>query len=79
MNRPSKRRYSFLAVSLLAISTGLIGVFAQDSSNIQIQTEVLEPIELSQNWQYRWGDSPKDESGIPLWSYETGGVFDWKK
>lgn len=36
------------------------------------------PIELTQGWQYRWGDSPLDEADIPLWTKETSSPTDWQ-
>ncbi len=28
------------------------------------------PVTLESDWQYRWGDSPFDQQGIPLWTLE---------
>ncbi|MEQ9671129.1 ATP-binding protein [Coleofasciculus sp. G2-EDA-02] len=28
------------------------------------------PIQLTQGWQYRWGDSPVNEDGVPIWTQE---------
>ncbi|MEW6492859.1 MAG: ATP-binding protein [Cyanobacteriota bacterium] len=36
------------------------------------------PIELTEGWQYRWGDSPLDEAGIPVWTKETSSPTDWQ-
>jgi len=32
--------------------------------------EDLDPVELLHGWQYRWGDSPLDTDGAPLWTRE---------
>lgn len=44
------------------------------------------PVEVRYGWQYRWGDSPRNEAGEPLWSFEDApGVWtsqtfgDWPK
>lgn len=33
--------------------------------------------ELSQGWEYRYGDSPFDTEGVPLWSYDTAESYGW--
>jgi len=35
------------------------------------------PIELTEGWAYRWGDSPIDAEGIPTWTYEDFGDSEW--
>ena len=35
-------------------------------------------VELSDNWQYRWGDSPASESGLPLWLLDSPDSPEWK-
>src|SRR5919202_3368095 len=36
------------------------------------------PVELTQGWQYRWGDSPLDDAGIPVWTNETISSPGWQ-
>ena len=38
------------------------------------------PLELTESWHYRWGESPLYEGGIPLWIvYEdTMDTNEWK-
>ena len=36
------------------------------------------PMSLNEGWQYRWGDSPKDEAGLPLWIFDTADNPDWQ-
>ncbi len=36
------------------------------------------PIPLTQGWHYRWGDSPVDETGLPLWTYQDGSNSTWQ-
>ncbi|MBC8235137.1 hypothetical protein H8E77_36790 [bacterium] len=43
----------------------------------QVSTEP-PPVEITQGWQYRWGDSPIDEKGIPLWTYDNMESPEWK-
>jgi two-component system sensor histidine kinase ChiS len=33
-----------------------------------LTTTDLPPIEITEGWQYRWGDSPLDETGVPVWT-----------
>ncbi|NET89931.1 MAG: response regulator [Kamptonema sp. SIO1D9] len=35
------------------------------------------PIEITTGWQYRWGDSPVNENGIPLWIEEENETEEW--
>src|SRR5919199_1173879 len=36
------------------------------------------PVELTQGWQYRWGNSPLDDAGIPVWTKETISSPGWE-
>ncbi|MGD9346031.1 MAG: 7TM diverse intracellular signaling domain-containing protein, partial [Candidatus Aminicenantes bacterium] len=38
----------------------------------------LPPIEIAEGWEYRWGDSPIDEEGIPTWIYLDQASPEWK-
>jgi signal transduction histidine kinase len=38
----------------------------------------LPPIEIKEGWEYRWGDSPIDEGGIPTWIYLDQESPGWK-
>jgi signal transduction histidine kinase len=35
-------------------------------------------IEISSGWQYRWGDSAFDSTGVPLWIYEDPEGTEWQ-
>ena len=35
-------------------------------------------IDLTDGWQYRWGDSRMDGDGVPVWTYEDLGSPEWK-
>jgi len=39
-------------------------------------TDTLPPIEITEGWQYRWGDSPLDGDGVPAWLYKDSP--EWK-
>ena len=36
------------------------------------------PTEILKYGDYRWGDSPKDNNGIPIWTYKELESFEWK-
>lgn len=36
------------------------------------------PVAITEGWQYRWGDSPFDEAGVPVWSYQELSSSAWK-
>ncbi len=37
-----------------------------------------EPLTVESGWEYRWGDSPFSENGIPIWINEDGGKDLWQ-
>ena len=37
-----------------------------------------EGIALTDGWQYRWGDSPKDPSGVPIWAKSYDNAGEWQ-
>jgi signal transduction histidine kinase len=36
------------------------------------------PVELTKDWRYRWGDSPLNEAGIPVWIAEDTLSEEWQ-
>ena len=36
------------------------------------------PIVLTDGWQYRWGDSPKDPSAVPVWALSSAEENGWE-
>jgi hypothetical protein len=32
---------------------------------------------VGEGWQYRWGDSPIDARGVPLWAYNESDGSVW--
>ncbi len=62
--------------------TFLIAIFILNSvfSNQgypQTQTNDL-PLQITEGWEYRWGDSPLDEQEVPVWTYELDESSEWK-
>jgi signal transduction histidine kinase len=42
------------------------------------QNKECLPIELNEGWQYRWGDSPVNERGQPVWTYKYSAEETWQ-
>src|SRR5262245_3713422 len=58
-----------VVAAILMIGVGLL--FIPRASHKQVWVEPDSPIAtLSEGWQYRWGDSPRDATGVPIWTYE---------
>ncbi len=43
-----------------------------------LTTTDLAPREITEGWQYRWGDSPLDETGVPIWTKEEISSPGWQ-
>jgi len=56
------------AIFFLTVLSGFLMSLAP--AQAQVSTE-SPPVEITQGWQYRWGDSPIDEKGILLWTYDN--------
>ena len=61
----------FFLVVLSVLLFSLAPVQAQVSMDSQ-------PIEITQGWRYRWGDSPLNEAGIPIWIDEDTSSDEWQ-
>ncbi len=59
----------------------VLGWFLLNSAIAQAQLQVSgesPPMEITKDWQYRWGESPVDEKGVPLWTYQELNSPEWK-
>ena len=63
-------RSRWIAGFLIAL-TMLVGCASNDENNPP------ERVEFTDNWQYRWGDSPTSESGLPLWLLDAPDSPEW--
>jgi signal transduction histidine kinase len=43
-----------------------------------VRKDVPSPVELDEGWEHRWGDSPLDTSGVPVWAYDRGSDGEWQ-
>jgi len=62
----------FLAV-LSILQLGITPSQAQSQATLN-----LAPIDVTEGWQYRWGDSQIDDAGIPLWTQEKKPSPEWQ-
>ncbi|HEY9852120.1 MAG TPA: ATP-binding protein [Leptolyngbyaceae cyanobacterium] len=67
----------FLGAFLLALLTGL--PFNSTLSRVEYRTVAeLPPVEITQGWQYRWGDLPIDDAGVPILDNQNAASSEWK-
>ena len=64
------------AFLLALLSSLLLGTTPSPAQSQAITSS--PPVEITQGWEYRWGDSPVDEGGIPLWTKENSSSSEWK-
>jgi signal transduction histidine kinase len=67
------RRVFFVASVALFILWPL-SLSAQNTEN----SRTLPPLKITEGWQYRVGNSPLDENGLPLWIYQNLNSLEWK-
>ena len=48
------------------------------SAQLSENTDTLPPLKITEGWQYRWGDSPVDEFGVPTWICQDEDSPLWK-
>jgi two-component system sensor histidine kinase ChiS len=76
-SRTRARILACLGAFLLALLSSLL--LGTTPSPAQSQaTSSSPPVEITQGWEYRWGDSPVDEVGIPIWTKENSSSSEWK-
>jgi len=64
------------AFLLALLSSLLLGTTPSPAQSQAITSS--PPVEITQGWEYRWGDSPIDEVGIPIWTKESRNSSEWK-
>lgn len=65
-------------LSSVAIALIFILLIAAPCQSQVSSAENPDPAELLHGWQYRWGDSPLDADGVPLWTLDDRDESDWK-
>ncbi len=66
-----------LGALLFSVLSSLLLNAAPSPAQAQATTNSA-PVEITQGWQYRWGDSPVDGTGIPIWTKENASDSEWK-
>ena len=66
-----------LGTFLLTVLSSLQFHIAPSQAKSPVTTN-LPPIEITQGWQYHWGDSPVDETGVPIWTEEEISSPGWQ-
>ncbi len=80
MNAPKTNRIFLrimIVVVLLILSLGQALGGVQESPQTPIPGSP-DPIEIRSGWQYRWGDSPMDDSGLLSWIAEPSTSSGWE-
>jgi two-component system sensor histidine kinase ChiS len=77
-----RQRKLWLSICTFFISLILVLSWGSVSDRgLAITTNNPPAMDLAtEQWEYRWGDSPLDDAGIPLWTYQTGDTnsADWQ-
>ncbi len=71
------RIFLFIGAFLVVVLSGLFVNKVSTLSPSQTFTN-LPPVEITQGWQYRLGDSPVNNAGIPVWTEEDVSNPAWK-
>ncbi|MBC8230666.1 hypothetical protein H8E77_14045 [bacterium] len=66
-----------VVIFLLFVLSAFFLIPSLCQSQQEISTD-SPPIKITEGWQYRWGDSPIDENGVPIWTYEDISSSEWK-
>jgi len=67
--------HHLISATIALLLTLLIAVPCQSQNAL---AEDSDPVELSGGWQYRWGDSPLNADGVPLWTRDISDDSAWK-
>jgi signal transduction histidine kinase len=64
-----------IAFFMSAITVGISG--CEHRHSVSEPSDALL-YEITEGWEYRWGDSPFDTAGVPIWTYEDTHGPEWK-
>jgi len=80
------QKFATLTIALIILPTAII-IFTEcaqphsksDPDLVKNEGSALPmPVELTKDWRYRWGDSPLNEAGIPVWIAEDTLSEEWQ-
>ncbi len=72
------RTFIIICIAIIFVALGssiLFTTFTQDRQENKLNPP---PVELTQKWQYRLGDSPVNEDEIPIWTLEKDSISLWQ-
>jgi len=72
--RLQKNIHIMIGILLSLYISSFIGC-TKRSNDLELAQDVL--IELTEGWEYRWGDSPLDADGVLVWTYEDTSSTEW--
>ncbi|MBD2184580.1 ATP-binding protein [Aerosakkonema funiforme] len=75
-NLPRARTLLCIGAFLLTVLLGQFFTTAPSYAQNQILTD-SPPVEIAPGWQYRWGDSPFNNRGVPIWTYDKLSNSGW--
>ncbi|MFB2972675.1 ATP-binding protein [Aerosakkonema sp. BLCC-F183] len=75
-NLPRARTLLCIGAFLLTVLLGQFFTTAPSYAQNQIIAD-SPPVEIAQGWQYRWGDSPFNNAGVPIWTYDKPSNSAW--
>lgn len=67
-----------VCITIIFVVFGSLILFINLTSNSQNEQLNPPPVELTQQWQYRLGDSPINEQETPAWTLEKGENQNWQ-
>ncbi len=73
-------RFRIFAMSIFAFAVLSVSLIIPLSSYAQLpDSQDSSVVTIPQkDWYYRWGDSPVDDKGVPLWTYQDESSPEWK-
>ncbi|MGM0767933.1 MAG: GGDEF domain-containing protein [Pseudomonadota bacterium] len=60
-----------------SVSLSLIRLVLLSACMLLFSSASASPLALSEGWQYRWGDSPVTDNGVPEWILDDTATDDW--
>lgn len=78
MNKVKFQRQIFPNILIrLFLCLFIFGFSGCTKKTVGVDPTQVAPIELTEGWAYRWGDSPIDANGVPTWTYEGIESSEW--
>jgi two-component system sensor histidine kinase ChiS len=80
------QKFAILTIALIILPTAIIISTECAQPHSKSEPDLVKnegsarplPVELTKDWRYRWGDSPLNEAGIPVWIAEDTLSEEWQ-